>query len=308
MGISKFLIVVVGPTAVGKTSLSIRLANYYHTEVISADSRQFFRELSIGTAKPTIQELSQVRHHFIDSLSIMDDYDVGKYEQEAILLMGSLFEKHEALILTGGSGLYVKAVCEGLDELPVVDEEIRNRLNEDYAAHGLSPLQLKLKALDPVYYAQVDLQNPQRVIRALEVCLSTGIPFSQFRKGKKKERGFNVIKIGLEVERTVLYQRIDERMDQMIVDGLFEEAERFYDKKHLNALQTVGYQEIYGYLDGAYDKEEAIRLLKRNSRRYAKRQLTWFKRDAGVRWFHPADEREMVAYIEQCLSKGPETK
>ena len=304
----RFLIVIVGPTAVGKTSLSIRLANHYHTEIISADSRQFFKELSIGTAKPTVQELSQVKHHFIDSLSIADDYDVGKYEQEAILLMGSLFEKYEVLVLTGGSGLYVKAVCEGFDELPTVDEKVRNRLNEDYAVRGLSFIQLQLKTLDPVYYAQVDLQNPQRIIRALEVCLSTGTPFSQFRKGKKKERDFNMIKIGLELERTILYQRIDERMDHMIADGLFEEAEKFYDRKYLNALQTVGYQEIYGYLDGVYDQEEAIRLLKRNSRRYAKRQLTWFKRDTGVRWFHPADENEIINYIEQCLSKEPETK
>lgn len=303
----KYLICVVGPTAVGKTTLGIKLAQSFGTEILSADSRQFYKELEIGTAKPTLSELNEAPHHFIDSLSIHHAYDVGKYEKDVMAKLGVLFEENDVVILVGGSGLFVNAVCIGLDQLPDVKPNTREQLNAELKAKGLDQLNEELKATDPEYYEVVDLKNPQRVIRALEVIRSTGKKFSDFRKREPVARPFSVVSVGLELDREVLYERIDQRMDQMISAGLFEEAQSLYDFRHLNPLQTVGYSEIFGFLAGDYDKEEAIRLLKRNSRRYAKRQLTWFKRDPNTAWFDPKNSEQVLNYLEQKL-KLPETK
>ncbi|OEJ99968.1 tRNA (adenosine(37)-N6)-dimethylallyltransferase MiaA [Roseivirga misakiensis] len=291
------LICVVGPTAVGKTGVAIQIANALNTEIISADSRQFYRELEIGTAKPTADELKQAKHHFVNNLSIHDDYNVGRFEKEVIAKLKLLFKKHQTVILVGGSGLFVDAVCNGLDAFPKIDEAVRPKLIQEFEDNGLSNLQDELKATDLDYYKIVDLKNPQRVIRALEVIRGTGKTFTEFRKQKPKERDFDVIKIGLAMEREELYSRIDDRMDQMIENGLFQEAQEFQSYSHLNALQTVGYSEIFGYLSGTYDKNEAVRLLKRNSRRYAKRQLTWFKRDQQTVWFNPNQIDQILNFL-----------
>jgi len=303
----KYLISVVGPTAVGKTTVSIQLAQALKTEILSADSRQFYRELEIGTAKPDAEELRQAPHHFINSLSINDAYDVGQYEQEALEKLNELFKKNDVVILVGGSGLFIDAVCIGLDDLPEVKEGVREALNEEFKRNGLEQLNEELMTSDPAYHLIVDQKNPQRVIRALEVIRSTGKPFSSFRKRKPSVRPFEVISIGLELERQVLYDRIDSRMDQMIAAGLFEEAKGFLPYAELNALQTVGYTEIFGFLNGQYDREEAVRLLKRNSRRYAKRQLTWFKRNERIQWFDPNDYAGVQAYVINRL-EGSKTE
>jgi tRNA dimethylallyltransferase len=294
----KILIAIVGPTAVGKTEISIKIANHLGTEIISADSRQFYRELEIGTAKPDATELSQAAHHLINSLSIQDNYDVRDFENEAMIILEASFKDHNTMVMAGGSGLFVNALAYGLDELPEVKKGMREQLIAEFESEGISKLQEELKANDPEYYAIVDLNNPQRVMRALEVIRSTGMPFSSFRTGEKVERPFQIIWIGLEIERERLYKRIDLRMDQMIANGLFEEAQQFYPERHLNALQTVGYKEIFGYLDGDYDKKEAIRLLKRNSRRYAKRQMTWFRKNEEITWFSPNDLQKILNHIQ----------
>jgi len=291
---TKKLIVIVGPTAVGKTALAIRLAQHFNTEIISADSRQIYRELDIGTAKPSMEELSLVKHHFINSHSIHDDCDAGAYGRDALALVHSLFEKFDYLILCGGSGLYVRALLEGFDEMPPVPDGLREQINKEYEANGLSWLQAHVKQVDPDYYEVVDIQNPHRLIRALELYRAWQKPMHELRKQKKLEHPFQIVKIGLELEREELYTRIDIRMDAMIEQGLFAEAEKFYPLRNLNALQTVGYREIFGFMDGLYDKGEAIRLLKRNSRHYAKRQLTWFKKDANTNWFRPDRVDEII--------------
>jgi len=296
--VSKKLIVIAGPTAVGKTAVAIQLAEHYHTEIISADSRQIFRELEIGTAKPTIEELSRVKHYFINTHSIQQDYDAGAYGRDALARITELFKIYDALILCGGSGLYIKAVLEGFDDMPVVPEGMREKIIEEYKQNGLEWLQQKLKKADPEYYEVVDIQNPHRLIRALELYEASGQSMHLLRAKKKIHHPFQVIRIGLNADREVLYQRIDKRMDAMIENGLFEEAERFYAQRELNALQTVGYREIFDYLEGKYDREEAIRLLKRNSRRYAKRQLTWFMRDEEMNWFKPDQIQDMIDLID----------
>jgi len=298
----KHLVVVVGPTAVGKTDLCVQLAKHYDTEIISADARQLFREMAIGTAKPSEEEQQGVVHHFINSHSITQAYNAGAYEQEVLALLQQLFERKDVVIMTGGSGLYVRAVLEGMDEMPETDPQLREALTRQYEQQGLQPLLDKLQQLDPLYFASVDKANPQRVIRAVEVCLSSGMPYSSLRRSEKQERPFNIIKIGLNRDRSELYQRIDQRMDQMLEQGLLEEAASLYGRRAHNALQTVGYKEIFDYLDGAYDWEEAERLLKRNSRRYAKRQLTWFNKQAGeYTWFHPQQWQEILAYIAASM-------
>lgn len=294
------LVSVVGPTAVGKTTFAIALARHFHTEIISADSRQFYQEMEVGTAKPSSTELAQATHHFINSHSITDYYNVGQFEQESLRLLGELFLKKQVVVAVGGSGLYFKALWEGMDDMPEVDLGLRAQLNAEFASSGLEPLLEELRRADPIYYAEVDQKNHQRVIRALEVIRSTGKPFSDFRKGGKgTPRDFVNYKIGLSLEREELYDRINRRMDIMIADGLFEEAERLLPFREHNALQTVGYTEIFGYLDGKYDREEAIRLLKRNSRRYAKRQMTWFKKDPEIIWVSPEELDKAIAEIEQ---------
>lgn len=284
---TKKLIVIAGPTAVGKTSVAIHLAKEFRTAIVSADSRQIYREMNVGTAKPTAAERAAVPHYFIDTHSVADTYDAASYATDALGVIADLFTRHHEVILCGGSGLYIKGVCDGFDEMPDIPEGIRNDLIRSYREHGLQWLQERMRDLDPDAMDSIDVKNPHRLIRALEVKLASGESIMSFRKNKKHDRNFYSVKIGLELPRDELYKRIDTRMDDMIGDGLFEEARTLYPLRHYNALQTVGYQEIFDFIDNRYDRDECIRLLKRNSRRYAKRQLTWFKKDPGFRWFSP---------------------
>ncbi len=298
----KYLIVIIGATAVGKTDLSLRLAQHFATDIISADSRQFYREMDIGTAKPSPAELELVKHHLINSHSISEEYSVGQFERDALKILADIYQKNDIALLVGGSGLYVRVVCEGMDEMPEADFQIRETLNNRLIINGLDDLLAELARLDPIYYTQVDKANPQRVLRALEVCLASGKPYSAFRKNQKTPRDFKIIKIGLDRPRAELYARIDARMDLMLTQGLLAEAQTLQAFANHNALQTVGYQEIYGYLRGEYDWDEAVRLLKRNSRRYAKRQLTWFRRETDINWFHPEDFDQILHFISQNLT------
>lgn len=298
---SKYLIIIAGPTAVGKTDLCVRLAKHFDTEVVSADSRQFYQELAIGTAKPTSEEMQGVKHHFIDSHSIADYYSVGDYERDCLAVLDEIFTRRDVAILTGGSGMFIKIVTDGLDEMPEADLELRESLMTRLETEGLGSLTTQLRELDPVYFEEVDQQNPQRIVRALEVCLATGQPFSAFRKKQKKERPFECIKIVLERPREELYARIDLRMDLMLAQGLEEEARSALPYREHYALKTVGYKEIYEHWDGQYDRDEMVRLLKRNTRRYAKRQLTWFRNQDDFQWFDPKQEAEIVKYIENVM-------
>ncbi|BDD04370.1 tRNA (adenosine(37)-N6)-dimethylallyltransferase MiaA [Aureibacter tunicatorum] len=300
----KYLIVLVGPTAVGKTALSIQLAKALKTDIVSADSRQFFKELSIGTAKPDIEEMDGVPHHFIDCMSIHEPYSAGKFELDALNTIDEIFKTHDSTILTGGSGLYINAVCEGIDDMPPTPPEIRDNLMQRLENEGLEILRNELKVIDPQYFNEVDPNNSQRIVRALEVYQVSGKPISYFRKSKLNKRPFKMIKIGLERDREELYNRINQRMDIMIGKGLFEEAKKYQAYKEINALQTVGYKEIYDYLDGKYDYEEAVRLLKRNSRRYAKRQMTWFKRGQDYAWFHPDEFEKIMTHINEKIKRA----
>lgn len=299
----KTLIVVAGPTAIGKTAIAIRLARHFHTEIISADSRQFYRETNIGTAKPTPEELAEVKHHFVNSHSITDSFTVGDFEEQALKLLDKLFKIHNVIVLTGGSGLYIDAVCKGFDNLPKAAPGIREELNAEYERKGLSFLQEELKRIDPDYYSTVDLANPQRIIRALEVFHTTGTLFSEYRKGSEKNRPFKIIKVGLNKERESLYQQINSRADLMIRNGLIEEATSLLPVRHLNALKTVGYSELFDYLDGNYSLEEAIDKIKQNTRNFAKRQLTWFRKDPQIEWFNPDQYADIVNYVDSQLVK-----
>lgn len=281
----------------GKTAVAIELAKYFQTEIISADSRQIFKELNIGTAKPDEVELNAVPHHFINSHSIRESYDAAQYGEDALALIHRLFEHHNVLVLCGGSGLYIQALLEGFDEIPEVPASIREELQEGFEREGIAWLQQKMLTLDPDHYKVIDQLNPHRLMRALEVKIGTGNSIASFRTKQKRVHSFQIVKIGLELPRDVLYQRIDARMDKMISAGLFEEAEQLYAFRHHQALQTVGYQEIFDFMEGKYDREEAIRLLKRNSRRYAKRQLTWFKRDDAMQWFSPEPLQPILDWI-----------
>jgi tRNA dimethylallyltransferase len=281
----KTLIVVCGPTAVGKTDFAIKLAHNLDTEIISADSRQLYREIPIGTAQPPEEQLRLIKHHFIAKRSVEDDYNAGMFERDALELLENLFQKHDTVVCCGGTGLYIKALCEGLDDVPKADELIREQLIERLEHEGLEALQTELKTLDSVHFEKMDAQNPQRVIRALEVCLSTGKPFSSFHEGAKKQRPFKIEKIGLELPREELYDRINTRVDLMLEAGWLEEAKAVFDKRHLNALNTVGYKELFTHLGGEMTLEEATEKIKINTRRFAKRQLTWFKKDVEVKWF-----------------------
>lgn len=284
----KTLIVICGPTAVGKTDYAIQFAEKFGTEIVSADSRQLYREIPIGTAQPTKEQLSRVKHHFIACRSIEEDYNAGMFERDALKLLVELFKKHETVICCGGTGLYIKALCEGLDDLPEADESVRQELTERLESEGLDSLQNQLQALDPVHFERMDSKNPQRVIRALEVCLSTGKPFSSFHVNEKKKRPFKIQKIGLEMPREQLYERINKRVDLMLDNGWLEEARTVFDKRHLNALNTVGYKELFQHLSGNMTLEEATEKIKTNTRRFAKRQLTWFKRDKEIVWINRA--------------------
>ena len=295
----KKLIVVAGPTAVGKTSVAIQLAKQLGTVVVSCDSRQFFREMNIGTAKPTATELAQVQHYFIDSLSIFDPYTVGDFERECHVLLNGLYEKHDSIILCGGSGLYIKAVCEGLDHFPNIPSHIRPQLMEEWTKNGIAFLQDELQRADPVAFANIDTNNPHRLLRALEVCLATGKPYSSFLQQKSINSPiFEPVKIMLDLDREVLYNRINRRVDEMLEAGLLAEVEALLPHQQLNALQTVGYQELFDYFNGKISYDYAVALIKQNSRRYAKRQLTWFRKDTSYRWFNPADVDKILAYVQ----------
>lgn len=295
----KLLIVIAGPTAVGKTDFCVRLAQALKTEVISADSRQFYRELSIGTAKPSEAELQGVPHHFVNSHSIATLYSAGAFERDALAVLDTLFKTKDAVLLTGGSGLYIKAVCEGLDDLPETPPELRSALMQRLETEGLDVLQAQLQTLDPVYCTQNDLQNTQRVVRALEVCLLTGKPYSSFREHQPAQRPFKIVQIALDRSREELYARIDSRTDVMLAAGLIDEVRSLVDYRSHNALQTVGYKEVFDYLEGLYDYAEMVRLLKRNSRRYAKRQITWFKHQGNFKWFWANDFEGVLSYIQE---------
>jgi tRNA dimethylallyltransferase len=295
----KKLIVIAGPTAVGKTAAAISVAEKLRTEIVSADSRQIFKELNIGTAKPSPEELKKVTHHFIGNKSIHENYDAGQYGRDAIALINQLFEKYDWLVMVGGSGLYIKAALEGFDEMPGVPDGLRKKITEEYQANGLVWLQDEVEQADPDFFSMVDRQNPQRLMRALELIRSSGKTIQSLRGKNKSELPFEVIKIGLNIPREQLYERIDSRMDKMLETGLVNEAKEFYPYKDLNALQTVGYRELFDHFDSLYDYEEAVRLLKRNSRRYAKRQLTWFTRDTEMNWFE--NEEDILNWIESKI-------
>lgn len=293
------LVVVVGPTGSGKSALAVKLATHLHAPIISTDSRQVFRGMPIGTAQPTREELAAAKHYFIADREVEEDFNCGKYETEALALLDKLFKESEYVVAVGGSGLYVQALCEGMDDLPDADPALREGLKQRLEREGLESLVAELRTLDAKYAEEVDLCNPARVMRALEVCLATGRPYSEQRKGERAERPFRIIKIGTDMPRDVLYDRINRRVDMMVEEGLEAEARTVYPKRHLNALQTVGYRELFEYFDGNCTFEEAVELVKRNSRRYAKRQLTWFRRDAETAWFNPNDLDAIFAYIAE---------
>lgn len=292
------LIVVAGPTGSGKSALAVKLAQHYHAPVISTDSRQFYRGLAIGTAQPTAEELAAAKHYFIADREVEDEFNSGRYESEALALLEQLFEENEYVVAVGGSGLYIQALCDGMDNLPEADKEVREELKQRLHDEGLEALVAELCQRDPEYAAKVDRNNPSRVMRALEVCIVTGRPYSEQRSGTKRERDFNIIKIATDMPRDILYDRINRRVDMMIDDGLVEEARAVYPKRHLNALQTVGYREMFDYFDGNTTLSRAIELIKQNSRHYAKRQMTWFRRDVEFAWFAPSDLETIIKHID----------
>jgi tRNA dimethylallyltransferase len=290
----KTLIVIVGPTAIGKTDLAINLAKHFNTEIISADSRQFFKEMEIGTAKPSETELSQAKHHFINSHSVTELFSTGDFEVQALKIINEIFATKDIAIMVGGSGLYINALCNGLDEMPEIDLEIRNKLNKQFEDEGLTVIQNQLRDLDPEYFEKVDQNNPQRMIRGLEVFLSTGKKLSSMLTSTKKERPFNIFKIGLNTDRALLYDRINNRVDLMIKNGLVDEVKSLIAFRNYNALNTVGYSEIFDYLDHKIDLENAVNSIKQNTRRFAKRQLTWFRRDEEIKWFEPNEFQKIL--------------
>lgn len=293
------LIVVTGPTGSGKTDLSIRLAQHYAAPILSTDSRQMYIGMPIGTAQPTPEQLRSVEHHFIADRTPDREFNCGQYEIEALARLEELFARHRYVVAVGGSGLYIQALCEGMDELPQADDDLRRELHRRLEQEGLQSLVEQLRELDPQCCSTIDLCNPARVMRALEVCLLSGRPYSEQRVGHRRERPFRIVKIGTEIDRPTLYERIDRRVDQMIADGLEQEVESMLPFRHCNALQTVGYRELFAYIDGKCSREEAIELVKRNSRRYAKRQMTWFRRDAEIAWFAPSDTESIIEYIDR---------
>ena len=295
------LVVVAGPTAVGKTALCIELAQFYNTEIISCDSRQFFKEMSIGTAVPNKDELTTVPHHFIQSHSITQHYSVGMFERDCLAKLDQLFKTNNIVFMTGGSGMYIDAVCNGLDEFPDIKPEIREQLNLQLQQEGIESLLHQLKTLDLEYYNKVDKANPHRIIRALEICIGTGKSYSSFKNKTKKERPFRIIKIALQRDREMLYNRINLRVDLMLEAGLLEEVKSLYEFKNHNALQTVAYKELYRMIDGEWEMETAVSEIKKNTRRFAKRQMTWFRRDAAYHYFHPEQKEEIIHYIESQL-------
>nr|WP_199077283.1 tRNA (adenosine(37)-N6)-dimethylallyltransferase MiaA [Pedobacter sp. ASV19] len=298
---NKTLIVIVGPTAIGKTSLAIQLARHFKTEIVSADSRQFFKEMEIGTAKPSTEELAAAPHHFINSHSIQTLFSTGDFEIEAMKTITSLFKNHDQVIMVGGSGLYINAVCNGLDDLPETDLSVREHLNRVFAEQGLEEIKDQLREADPEYYDKVDQANPQRMIRGLEFFLSTGTKLSSHLTNSKKVRPFNIVKIGLNMDRSLLYRQINHRVDLMMEAGLLDEVRRLVPYKGLNALNTVGYSELFRYLDAELTLQEAVEQIKQNTRRFAKRQLTWFRKDPDTQWFEPNAYPAILSYLLKKL-------
>lgn len=300
----KHLIVLIGPTGVGKTELSLRMAEAFRSPIISADSRQLYAPLKIGTAAPTPEQLRRVRHYFVGTLQLTDYYSAAQYETEALKLMEQLFATHDTLLLTGGSMMYVDAVCKGIDDIPTVDEETRCLMLEKYQTEGLDHLCAELRLLDPEYHRIVDLKNPKRVIHALEIYYMTGRTYTSFRTQTHKQRPFHIIKVGLKRDREELYNRINRRVDQMMADGLLDEARTVYPYRACNSLNTVGYKELFKYLDGEWTLPFAVEKIKQNTRIYSRKQQTWFRKDAGIRWFHPDQAEDIMAYLREACSRG----
>ena len=300
---SKTLIVILGPTGVGKTDLSINIAKHFHTDISSSDSRQVYREMSIGTAVPEKEQLEAVKHHFIHTHSIHDYFSSWECEKQTIELLSELYAEKNEVLLVGGSMMYIDAVCNGIDEIPTIDPDLRQEVFARYEKEGLESMKMQLKQLDPIFYNQVDLKNAKRVIHAVEICLMTGKPYSELRTNSRKKRDFKIVKVGLNRDRAELYSRINTRVDQMIEEGLIDEAKSIFEYRHYNSLNTVGYKELFEHFEGNISLEKAIELIKRNSRRYAKRQLSWFRRDEEIEWFHPDQETEVLQYIEDKIKK-----
>ena len=295
------LIVLIGPTAVGKTETSFAIAEHLGSPIISADSRQMYRGMEIGTAAPTPEQLSQFKHYFVGQLQPGDYYSAARYEQEVLSLLDEEFKSHKSILLAGGSMMYIDAVCKGIDDIPTVDNDTREMIKEKFEREGLEQLSRELRLLDPLYYEEADIENPKRVMHALEICYMTGKPYSSFRNGKKRERPFNIIKIGLQREREELYERINRRVDIMIEQGLIEEAKKFYHMRHHNSLNTVGYKEIFKYLDGEWELPFAIDKIKQNTRIYSRKQMTWYRHDEEVTWFHPEKIGDIIEFIDNNM-------
>jgi tRNA dimethylallyltransferase len=297
--LKKTLIVITGPTAVGKTALCLNIAKHFNIPIINADSRQIFRELRIGTARPTEEQMKTVHHYFVGTLGLDDYYSASLFEQQVLELLGQLFLTHHLALMTGGSMMYIDAVCNGIDDIPTIDERTRCLVKERLADEGLEKLCEELRQLDPEYYEIVDRQNPRRVVHALEICIMTGKTYTSFRKREQKRRPFNILKIGVNLPREELYERINQRVDKMMADGLLEEAKSLFSKKSLNALNTVGYKELFAYMEGRWSLEEAVERIKGNTRRYARKQLTWFKKDQQIHWFLPEETDKIIDFISQ---------
>lgn len=294
----KTLVVLAGPTAVGKTTIGIALAKYFGTEIISADSRQIYRETTIGTAVPSAEELAAVRHHFIQSVSIRENYNASMFEEDVLKLLENLFKRDDLVLMAGGSGLYINAVCKGIDELPSADPELRSRLLKRYYSEGLDSLNEELRKVDPISYDRIDLRNHMRVLKALEVSIQTGRPYSDHLSANSKDRPFRIFRAALDMDRDALYRRINERVDRMMDSGLLEEAEQLSDMRGYNAMKTVGYRELFRFLDGDISLEGAVDLIKRNTRKFARKQLTWFRKDNLYKWFSPDDQQSLISWIE----------
>jgi len=295
------LIVLLGPTGVGKTDISIELASFFNCEIISADSRQFYREMKIGTAVPSDNQLNTIKHHFVQFLSVHEYYSSSLFEKDVLNLLPQLFQKNNIALMAGGSGMYINSVCDGTDDIPDVDPVIREKYITKHRDEGIESIRAALKLLDPEHYSKVDLKNYKRIIRALEICETTGMPYSSFMKKQRRKRDFEIIKIGIERERDDLYSRINSRVDDMVISGLEDEARQLYEFKNLNALNSVGYREYFDFFEGKISKEKAVELIKRNSRRYAKRQMTWWSKDMNIKWFKPGDIKNVLLYLNETI-------